>query len=76
MFGWGYGLLGGTEALVFAGLDLNENIGLSLPGDEVDLPQGRDVIALQNLVALLLQGRRGQFSPASPNWRLGILSSL
>ena len=33
---------------------------LSLPGDEVDLPQGRDIIALQDLVALLLQGRGGQ----------------
>ena len=46
-----------AEAVILAGLDFDEHISLPLAGDEVDFPQRADIVALQDSITLLLQGR-------------------
>jgi len=54
------------EARPPSGLDLHHHHRFPVPGDEVDLPQGRHIIAFQDFVALLLQGRCGQIFAVIP----------
>src|SRR4030042_4668483 len=60
LFGGGDRVLGFPEPDALPGLHLNEDQVATVPGDEVDLPQRRHIIALQDLVALLFQSRGGQ----------------